>query len=289
MRSQLTVATRKAISAQRSVANVRQRKQGSPVDAQAALALRTCCVACSAGTTGSEQLSSAGNRRRSVGKKDRVNLRSPRAARQSAARHARSCCTLGLDMAEAQAQRVRAAVLIQDVRPVTALCSAAMALGARANSLSRRGRCGHCASRSAAASLRRSLARRLAGRLVRRPVLQLMLTAAVRDGLAGAALLVVARVQLARSAAAQRAAAQRRRSQTGFSGCIGCRRHTENARSACIDTALLQDAAARKALPQSEQLFEGLRKTIRTVVLFVRNARLRERFHSGIHHNLRDQ
>jgi hypothetical protein len=25
------------------------------------------------------------------------------------------------------------------------------------------------------------------------------------------------------------------------------------------------------------------------VVLFVRNARLRERFHSGIHHNLRDQ
>ena len=163
----------------------------------------------------------------------------------------RSCCGVGLDMGRSSgatracnsahsrcAHRLRVAAAYGRLLRVQTRCPAL-------------GDAGMTLSRSAVSFLCSSVARSFACSLVRRPVLQLMLAAAVRHAAAGAALLVVAWVQLASSAAAQRAAAQRRRSRTGCKCFIAFRRHALSHRHACKDITLVQHVGAHKALPTS--------------------------------------
>ena len=122
-------------------------------------------------------------------------------------------------------------------------------LSARSHSVSRCWPCRCCPSRSASTFRSSRLACSLARRLVCTPVLLLVLATAVNRDVAGAAALVVPRVQLARCAALQRAALQRGSGQTSFFGCLACRQQALAMHSVSNESALFQNAAARKVLP----------------------------------------
>jgi len=110
-----------------------------------------------------------------------------------------------------------------------------------------------CSASAARAAAFRRLARRLARRLVRRPGLQLMLLAAVHNGLAGRAALEVAWVLLASATARQRAAAQSRRSGSRSSCALEIILKVLVRLNGCGHASPLQHSALFQTLPALKQ------------------------------------